>query len=184
MRVIGGVLKGKKLFTPRGRMLRPTADRVRESIFNILSDRVAGATVCDLYAGTGAFGIEALSRGARSAVFIDHHRSALDLVRGNLDQCGIREQARVIRWDIRRNLHCLKAGPDAFDLVFLDPPYRRDLVAITLHHLLESNSLDPDAWVVAEHAPGEAIALDSPKLQIFDQRRYGKTLVSFFGPVV
>ena len=184
MRVIGGVLKGKKLFTPRGRMLRPTADRVRESIFNILSGRVAGAAVCDLYAGTGAFGIEALSRGARIAVFVDNHRSAIDLVHRNLDQCGVRGQARVIRWDIRRNLHCLKAGTAGFDLVFLDPPYDRDLVAITLHHLLESNALDPAAWVVVEHAPRENIAFESPKLRIFDQRRYGKTLVSFFGPVV
>jgi 16S rRNA G966 N2-methylase RsmD len=90
----------------------------------------------------------------------------------------------VIRWDIRRNLNCLHVGTHAFDLVFLDPPYRRDLVAITLHHLLESEALDPAAWVVAEHAPVEAIAFDSPQLRIFDQRRYGKTLVSFFGPVV
>lgn len=184
MRVIGGFLKGKKLSTPRGRKLRPTADRVREAIFNIVADRVQGGIVCDLYAGTGAFGIEALSRGAQRAVFVDSHRAAADLVLRNLSQCGLLPQARVIRWDIRRNLRCLQHEAAPFDLVFLDPPYRLGLVEITLKHLMDSAALAPAAQVVAEHAPDESLALELRGLQRFDQRRYGKTLVSFFRPVI
>jgi len=184
MRVIGGVLKGRKLIAPRGLRIRPTADKVREAVFNIVGDRVRDAIVCDLYAGTGAFGIEALSRGARRAVFVDLDRSSIDLVQRNLERCGLRQQSRVIGWDIRRSLDCLRSPAGAFNLVFLDPPYRRDLVAVTLTHLLNSGALDPAAWVVAEHAPQDAVAVESGGLRVFDQRSYGKTLVSFFRPVV
>jgi len=184
MRVIGGTLKGRKLLAPRGLNIRPTADRVREAIFNIIGERIVEARVCDLFAGTGAFGIEALSRGARGAVFVDVHRTAVELVLRNLQRFGLQDDARVIRWDVGRSLRCLQAHPRSLDLVFLDPPYGSDLVATTLNHLLNSGAPAAGAWVIAEHAPGENLAVESGQWQLFDQRRYGKSLVSFFRTVI
>lgn len=179
MRIIGGELRGKKLATLRGMAIRPTADRTREAIFNIIAAKVDGANVLDLFAGTGALGIEALSRGAARAVFIDNAAESIKTIEKNTTACRMQDRARVIRWDIIRNLNCLGPGASpAFDIVFMDPPYNSNAVAPTLRHLAHSNALAPGATVIVEHAPSEAIT-DLPNgLSHVDQRKYGKTLVS------
>lgn len=160
--------------------IRPTSDRLRESLFNILGDRVTDAVVLDLFAGTGALGIEALSRGARRAVFIDRFKGALSAVADNLRDCGMSDRARVVRWDILRNLSCIRDHHPPFTLVFMDPPYERNLVEPALVHLAQSRSLAPGGRIIAEHSVREP----SPDLPsgwtLEDQRRYGKTLVSFY----
>lgn len=178
MRVIGGQLKRKKLHCLPGRVIRPTADRLREAVFNMLGDRVENAHVLDLFAGTGALAIEALSRGARSGVLVDYNRKAVELMRRNLTACRLYAVARVVQWDICRNLNCLVADPQKFDLVFLDPPYQREMVGRALETLSKSGALRRGAQLVVEHAVDEAVAPGN-SFRINRQRRYGKTQVSF-----
>ena len=108
MRIISGKLKGKKLSSPSNNKIRPTQDRIRESIFDIISSKVKGAIVLDLFAGSGSFGIEAISRGAKKAVFIDLYKNALALVYKNIISCKINHETKIIKWNILKNLSCIK----------------------------------------------------------------------------
>lgn len=184
MRIIGGKFKGRKLQSVRGASTRPTSDRTREAIFSIIGPEVRGARVLDLYAGTGALGIEALSRGAQSAAFIDVSRQALSVLEANLAALALEVSINVIRWDLTRNLNCLRSSPRAFNLVFMDPPYNRNLVTPTLSHLHDSRSLDSGAHIIVEHSKQEPIESDVAPFEAVDRRRYGKTLVSFLNYVV
>lgn len=184
MRVIGGKFKGRKLNQFRGMKIRPTADRVREAVFNILGPRVRNASVLDLFAGTGALGIEALSRGAGYAVFVDNHPAATEIIRRNLDTCNAMDRSRVVKWDIAKNLYCLKSLDIRFDLVLMDPPYAGRLLGRAIRHLCDSLALTKDARIVAEHSDTEPIPDMAPTIDMIDQRRYGKTLVSIFVSMV
>ena len=184
LRIISGSLRGKKLHTLRGMKVRPTADRLRESIFNILSARIHNAVVLDLFAGTGAFGIEAISRGAEYAVFIDNSRKALSVIARNIDACAFSNRTKIIKWDIERNLNCIKSFNPAFNFVFIDPPYNQSKINPSLLNLFKSGSLAAGACVVLEHAAAEPLHADLGAFEIDDQRRYGKTLVSFLSYVV
>ncbi|MGM0452869.1 MAG: 16S rRNA (guanine(966)-N(2))-methyltransferase RsmD [Thermodesulfobacteriota bacterium] len=179
MRIIAGKYKGKPLFSLRGKTTRPTGAKVREAIFNICGDTVADARVLDLFAGTGAFGIEALSRGADSAVFVDANKQAIDLIRKNIAACGADSAATVFCADIGDNLHCLYFCKTHFDLVFMDPPYRKNAIAPAIDNLIETGTLAPGAMVVIEHAADEPAPADKPCCPVTDVRRYGKTLVTF-----
>ncbi len=172
MRVIAGTYGGRRLAAPPGAATRPTADRVREALFSILGSAVPGARVLDLYAGSGALGIEALSRGAASAVFVERAPRVAEVVRGNLATLGL--EARVVRADARAHLRDASARADAYDLVFLDPPYRdaaawgRELSAAL------PGVLAPGARVVAESDRRAPLELTLP---LADERRYGDTLI-------
>lgn len=179
MRIIGGDFRGRKLLPIRGRHIRPTSDRTRESVFNILRHRVRDARVLDLFAGTGALGIEALSRGAASAVFIDLAGKAVAAIQANIDRVGLTEKARIIRWDIRKNLAPLERESPAFDLVFMDPPYADHLAEKSLKHLADSGVLRPGAVVVIEHAGDEPLPETVWGFTRTDRRRYGKSFVTF-----
>ena len=158
---------------------RPTADRLRETLFNILSFKVRGAVVLDLFAGTGALGIEAISRGAERAVFIDRDRGAVAVIRENTGDLGIADQARVIRWDAAKGLACIRDHAPRFDMVFMDPPYDRGFILPALAALRESGSLAEDAEVIVEHTPKEALPEEIPGFRVADRRLYGKTAVTF-----
>ncbi|MDD2603801.1 MAG: 16S rRNA (guanine(966)-N(2))-methyltransferase RsmD [Desulfobacterales bacterium] len=183
MRIIAGQRRGKRLITPKNRTIRPTADRIRESIFNIIADRVRDARVLDLFAGTGALGIEALSRGAREVFFVDSGAEAVALVQRNLIACGFANQGRVIQRDALGALAGMRGG-SPLDLVFMDPPYNRAMVAPTLTALIATALTAPDALVVVEHAPEEDIPAQANGWRCIDRRRYGKTLVSFVAVVL
>ena len=176
MRVIAGSRKGHKLAAPRGRDTRPTSDRVRENIFNLVGP-VDEARVLDLFAGSGALGIEALSRGAASAVFVDDAPAAIKAIRANLEALAI--TADVRRTDALRFLGAASTGGAQYDLLFLDPPYRlADTLAGRLSEALPA-VLAPGAVAVAESDRRAPLALDLPLL---DQRRYGDTLIRIYGP--
>ena len=179
LKVIGGSLKGKPLASPKGLTVRPTAGRVREAVFNILYSRIQGAVVLDLFAGTGAFGIEALSRGASRVVFVDNSPASLAVIRRNIQACGLEQKAAVIRQDATRCLSVLPSGI-AFDVVFMDPPYGRRVIACTLAALDESRGLKHGSLVIAEHALKESVKSSGDRFFLTDQRKYGGTLVSFF----
>jgi 16S rRNA (guanine966-N2)-methyltransferase len=179
LRIISGILKGKKLTSFQGDTIRPTSDRIREAVFNILAPRIQGSVVLDLFAGTGALGIEALSRGASAATFIEKDTAALSLLRRNLKLCGFETLSTVIQWDILKSLQCLQPQDPKFDLVFMDPPYRKDLIQNTLRHLHMSRVLQKNALVVAEHSQFDSIQESPAAFKAKDERRYRKTLVSF-----
>ncbi|HMA66728.1 MAG TPA: 16S rRNA (guanine(966)-N(2))-methyltransferase RsmD, partial [Desulfosalsimonadaceae bacterium] len=123
MRISGGEFKGRKLFSVRGSDIRPSGGKLREAVFSIAADFVAQGRVLDLYAGTGSLGLEALSRGARRAVFIDNDQRAISAIRDNIQLLRVQDRTTCIRWDITKNLNCLQAMSPPFTLVFIDPPY-------------------------------------------------------------
>lgn len=180
MRVIAGELKGQRLVAPRGWKVRPTSDRVREAIFSALGDRVAGARVLDLYCGTGALAIEALSRGAVSAVLVDRDtRPAL----GNVQRLGLDEKAELVRADVGRWLGQVSSASEAgkFDLVFVDAPYKlADRVAQDLNtHLPQL--LAEGGRAVIESGARRPLKVDS--LEPLRQRRYGAADVTIYAEV-
>ncbi len=182
MRIVAGSLGGRQLKVPRSYRLRPTADQIREAIFNILVSRfpLEDVAVLDLFAGTGALGIEALSRGARSAVFVDPHPEAQRVIRENLTLTGLRRRGRVIRAYAAKGIKVAEAQGLRFGGVFLDPPYGEGWVERTLRQLAVSAVLQPGAWVVVEHSPQEEGGNTYGGLILTDRRRYGTTGVSFY----
>jgi 16S rRNA (guanine966-N2)-methyltransferase len=181
LRVISGNLKGRRLFSLKGQRLRPTSDRVKEAIFDILQDQIRGGKVLDLFAGTGALGIEALSRGARLAVFVEGNTRSLGALHRNIEECGLKERADVLGREVWTAIGILEGRGDSFELIFLDPPYGKGLARRALEALSRSSIVGPGTVVVAEHSLTEK--LDSlPSLQRVDERRYGSTQVSFFRP--
>lgn len=183
-RIIGGRLKGKKLFPIKGASIRPTGDRQREAIFNILSDKIEGAAVLDLYAGTGALGLEALSRGASTGIFIDSNKSATQLIARNIRACGFEGNTQLIRWNIEENLRCLHCLNIVFDVVFMDPPYHRGLILPTLRNLHECGCLKTGSMIIIEHEADDTLPMRQGVYTGYDQRRYGKTLVSFLNYMI
>lgn len=179
MRIIGGELKGRVLSHVRGR-IRPTAAKVREAVFNILGDAVLEARVLDLFAGTGALGIEALSRGAREAVFVEDHPEALKVLRRNLESLDLKDRAVVHPVPVRQALKKLSVHGEDFDLAFLDPPYGEEKALAALNDLAAAGILAPGAWVVAEHSRREHLPETAGSLARRELRRYGDTQVAFY----
>ncbi|MGC8787075.1 MAG: 16S rRNA (guanine(966)-N(2))-methyltransferase RsmD [Anaerolineae bacterium] len=179
MRIIGGRFRGRRLAAVSG-PVRPTADRVREAIFNILGERVQGATVLDLYAGTGALGLEALSRGAAQVVFVEQHHQVRHLLQRNLTALGVADQARLVAGRVLPTLPQLARGGQRFDLVFLDPPYGLGLAAATLKVLAAHNLVKTGGLVVVECHRTEELAPAYPPLHRCDCRTYGTTSISLY----
>ena len=173
MRVIAGEFRSRRLKSLSGPHLRPTPDRLRETLFDILAPRIEGVTFLDAYAGTGAVGIEALSRGAHEAIFIERSRAAADVIRGNLQSLGIEARAQVFCGKALVVLERLKS-----DLVFLDPPYAKGLGERALAGLLEHGWLKPGAVLVFERGEGEP-DLRPAGYEAIDERRYGAAKVLF-----
>jgi 16S rRNA (guanine966-N2)-methyltransferase len=180
MRVIGGAERGRRLKAPRGRRTRPTADRMRVTLFDILGPTVAGARVLDLFAGTGAVGIEALSRGAARAVFVERDRDALRALRANLAALRLgRQAARVVAGDVVAVLPALAATEAPVDLVFVDPPYASDAAARTLAALAPSPLLAAGARIVVQHSARAPLAVPPGLAAIRPPRRFGDTALTF-----
>jgi 16S rRNA (guanine(966)-N(2))-methyltransferase RsmD len=179
LRVISGKCKGKKLFALNGLSLRPTSDRVKEAIFDILQKFPPGKNVLDLFAGTGALGIEALSRGAQRAVFVEGSARSGAVLRRNIEACRLSSQAEVLSKEVQAGLKALEEREDSFDLIFLDPPYGKGLAYRALENLSQSRILSVNALIVAEHSPDEDLSSIS-SLERIDRRKYGGTEVSFF----
>jgi len=172
MRVIGGEFRSRRLQSMPGNDVRPTPDKVRESLFNILGQEIEGSVFVDAYAGTGAVGIEALSRGARHAIFIEKDRAAVNLIKSNLAALGTESRARVIRGPAAL---CL-GGLDA-DIVFIDPPYPKDREYEAALEALEGK---PPRLVIVQHATRFALADEYGPLHRTRIARYGDNALSFF----
>jgi 16S rRNA (guanine966-N2)-methyltransferase len=180
MRIVGGRLGGRTLAAPKSQAIRPTSDRLRESLFNILAhgygDPIAGARVLDLFAGTGALGLEAMSRGAAFALFIDDGAEARALMRQNVEALGLGGVTRIFRRDATRLGAVHPNAP--FGLVFLDPPYRKGLAEKSLTSLRDGGWLAPDALVMVEEAADAGFAAPQGFAEI-ERRRYDDTEFTF-----
>ncbi|PKN02230.1 MAG: 16S rRNA (guanine(966)-N(2))-methyltransferase RsmD [Elusimicrobia bacterium HGW-Elusimicrobia-1] len=186
IRVIAGTHRGREVKAPRGLEVRPILARIRKSLFDILTLRIGDALFLDLYCGSGAVGIEALSRGARFAVFADASRDSLACARGNLDVLGMASRARDVRCDATGNLEFLSlAGGGKFDIIFMGPPYKDkeknplSLVAPTLSAINSSEILAPDGLVIAQHHKKENAA-PPPPFCLYRQEKYGDSMLSFY----
>jgi 16S rRNA (guanine966-N2)-methyltransferase len=177
VRVVGGRAKGHRLQAPKGMDTRPTSDKVREAIFGILSGEVEDRTVLDLFAGTGALGIEALSRGAASAVFVERRGPACQIIRANLGHTRLEDVARVLCMPVERALPSLD---ESFGLVLLDPPYAYPHLPAILEMLGGARVIGDDTIVVFEHSPRFAVDDRYERLVLRRQRVYGDTAVSIF----
>jgi 16S rRNA (guanine966-N2)-methyltransferase len=181
MRVTGGSVRGRRLATFRGLDIRPTSDRVREAIFDLLGQDLSGKRVLDLFAGTGSLGIEALSRGAVEALFIDHSLKAIELIQKNLKLCGLEGSGFVLRKNLSRGLfqrHPALVRP--FDLVFLDPPYGKGFLVPLLEELDQRGMLGSASHVVAQSEKKGDLPEVMGNLKTAKVRIYGATRISVF----
>lgn len=183
MRIISGWAKGRKLCTPPGKTqaIRPTSDRAREALFSILGTHCNGSHVLDLYAGTGALGLEAASRGASRVILIDFHKQSLELISKNIQACKPEQHdcsVTLLRHDLRKGLPKSFHSADKslnFDLIFLDPPYSQGLCVKTLEYFSNGLYLSENAVVVAEERSSESLPEQCGTLTLTDHRTYGET---------
>ncbi|MBF0341338.1 MAG: 16S rRNA (guanine(966)-N(2))-methyltransferase RsmD [Magnetococcales bacterium] len=189
VRVGAGSLRGRVLATPADERVRPTTGRMREALFSMLGERLAGAWVLDLYAGSGILGIESISRGARGAWFVEADPGVAAAIRGNLSACGVEARTGLVESLVLQSglAGLLRGRAEArfglfspFDLILMDPPYRRGLVPPTMEMLAASALLAPGALAVAEHEPGAVAKGVAPDWRPMHNRRHGETQVSFW----
>lgn len=177
MRIISGSCRGRKLSQIQGRDIRPTSDRVREALFNIIGPSVRGQRVLDLFAGTGAFGLEALSRGADTAVFVEQAQASCDIIRKNIELCGMEDRAGLVCHDLVGHPLPHLSGP--FDLIFMDPPYDKGYPEIVLAKPGFMDLLSPGGILIVEQSTRETLANPLNGLDIYRQKKYSKTFISF-----
>ena len=182
MRLVSGLQKGRRLKQPGSSAVRPTSSKVREALFAILHDRVDQASVLDLYAGTGALGLEALSRGAQHVVFVDHAPESLNILRENILRCAVQDQSRVIGQEVKRFLRSWSKDhhTDTFDLILVDPPYHLEEAAAVLQLLGTMPILSSAGILAIEHFTKHQLASQAGTLTRYRQARYGDTTVSFY----
>ncbi|MGE5593616.1 MAG: 16S rRNA (guanine(966)-N(2))-methyltransferase RsmD [Betaproteobacteria bacterium] len=180
MRVIAGKAKGRRLFVASGMRARPITDRVKVSVFDILAQRLAGARCLDLFAGTGALGIEALSRGAAFALFVECDPRMVAVIRRNLEATSLVELANVMHADVRWAVRVLAGREGPFDVVFIDPPYRHGLAPVALELVARHRLVGEGGVVVVRHEWRQEMPHLCANVRLVRQERFGDTVVSFY----
>lgn len=181
MRVIAGSARGRKLKAFKGRDIRPTPDRVREALFNILGTRIAGSRFLDLCAGTGSVGLEALSRGARQVTWVEKERRACRLIAENVRRCGLTAAPHaLLQRDALQAISLLEKGGEVFHFIFLDPPFRSPLAERLLCRLAQSPILAPGGLIVAEHSVHGDLQAEYNGLYRIRRRVFGEVVLSFY----
>lgn len=178
--MISGSARNRRLKVPGGLAVRPTADRVKEALYNILRDHVSGCRFLDLFAGSGSIGIEALSRGANMAVFVEANYRHAAIIKENLKTCGLESGARLIAAKVAEGLFLLAQEGQAFDIIFLDPPYLKSLEAVTLADIMRYHLLKPGGMVVVESSKRDHLPQSVDGLRLLRTEKYGDTLLSFY----
>lgn len=187
MRVISGKARGTKLSSIESITTRPTLDRVKESLFNILQEDVNQKVILDLFAGSGALGIEALSRNAKYVVFCDNNKQAIQMIKTNLEKTRLIEKTEIVNMDYKKCIELLNAKNKKFDLIFLDPPYKDDIAVDSLRRIIKNKLLNNKGIVVIETDEvnrdlkelNEAMTTELQNVRIFDQRKYGRASLIF-----
>lgn len=179
MRIITGKARGLKLTTPKNMDVRPTSDRVKESLFNIIGTKIVGTHVLDLFAGTGNLGLEAWSRGAAKIVFIDESQASLQLVRSNIAKAKAEKETTVIKGNAVKEIADLAARGERFDFIFCDPPYNKGLPAQIIEQVAKYDIVISGGYLIVEHSQHESLSELPLKLEIIRSEKYGETLISF-----
>jgi len=175
-----GTAKGHKLKSLDGMATRPTADKIKESLFNILLPIISDTYVLDLFAGTGSIGIEALSRGAEFAVFIDKNPSAVKIIRENLIHTKLQDKSKIYNADYKKYINNIYDGERAFDIIFIDPPYNKGLIIPAMQLIGEKKLLSPDGLIVVEHGKEENIPEQIGDFKAIRKQDYGRTIITFY----
>jgi 16S rRNA (guanine966-N2)-methyltransferase len=183
MRVIGGIHRGRRLRTIGGLAVRPTSDRLRETLFNILAERISGSRFLDICAGSGAVGIEALSRGASTVTFIESSRKACAVIEANLASLGIAQEATIITRDAAASLKWLDRESKQLDIAFFDPPYASEIYPHVMKQLGSTNLLAREALVIVEYRTKTPPAPECGKLRIFREVKQGESALAFYEAV-
>lgn len=179
VRVISGSARGLKLNTPGDDRVRPTTDRVKESMFNIVQDWVYDSQVLDLFAGSGALGIEALSRGASQAVFCDNSLDSIKIIKSNIEKARVVDRSQIVSGDFKRCLRDMEAKNQSFDMIFVDPPYYKGLFEEVLDTIRACKILKKDGIVIVEHDAKRPIGRVEG-LEVYKEKKYGITMLTFY----
>lgn len=179
VRVISGSARGLKLNTPGDDRVRPTTDRVKESMFNIVQDWVYDSQVLDLFAGSGALGIEALSRGASQAVFCDNSLDSIKIIKSNIEKARVVDRSQIVSGDFKRCLRDMEAKNQSFDMIFVDPPYYEGLFEEVLDIIRSCKILKKDGIVIVEHDAKKPIG-QVEGLEVYKEKKYGITMLTFY----
>ncbi|WP_330404487.1 16S rRNA (guanine(966)-N(2))-methyltransferase RsmD [Vallitalea okinawensis] len=177
LRVISGTAKSIQLVTPEGNKTRPTTDRIKETLFNMINFDLPGATFLDLFSGSGAMGIEALSRGAKKVVFIDNHHEALACIQQNLNKTKLFDKATVVQGDVVNKLQYLGDQGENFDIIFMDPPYKSDLIDQSLSLIRDNHLLNDQGFIIVEHSSEDFISEEG--FNIYKEKKYKTTTMTF-----
>ena len=178
MRIIGGKARGTKLYTLEGITTRPTLDRVKESIFNIIQNEIEGSIFLDLFSGSGAIGLEAISRGAQKAILCDKEKIAIDIIKKNVEKTHFQNQVEIYNLDFEK---CLERIQEKLDIVYIDPPYKTDFILRTLEKLQESKIVNKDTRIILETDDEKRILeeIQNLKFEVIDKRKYGIAYIIF-----
>ena len=178
MRIITGKFKGRILNAPKNNSVRPTSDKVKEAVFSMIREQIEGSVIIDLFSGTGSLGLEGLSGGAKKCYFCDNSKESLDLIKSNIDLCGVTGSSTLIYGSYRKALARIK---EKADVIFLDPPYEKKLVTPCLELIKEFNALNRDGVIVCEHMASEALPDELSGFCKVNEKKYGTILVSLYG---
>lgn len=180
IRIIGGEYKSRLIAMPKGVDIRPTQDKVREALFNILGN-INDRKALELFAGTGAFGIEAISRGANSVTFVDNNFRCCKTIRANLESLGVNESKyNIIKTNALSAVPMLAKADEKFDIIFLDPPYYKELAKKCLININDYDIVSPIGLVIVEHFKKDALDVELERFVFVDERRYGDTLITIY----
>ena len=180
MRIIAGDYKGRRLYTPRDRSIRPTSDKVKEALFSILGEDIIGAYVCDLFSGTGNLGLEALSRGADKCYFVDNSGESIKLITDNVEMCRAEEYSVIVKGDFKKCISQIELAGDKIDIFFLDPPYDKGLWTKAIDAIKEADILAEGGVIVCEHYKEIELPEEISGFTRVKDRAYGKVVLSFY----
>lgn len=180
MRIIAGIAKGKKILPPEGMGTRPTLDRVKENIFNMIQFRVYGTKAIDVFAGTGSLGLEAVSRGAKECYLVDMGEKSFSLLKQNVKSLNFEDKCTCLNMDSYEALKMLASKGMIFDLIFIDPPYLREMIPPAMQIVDDNNLLNRDGLIVSKIDSSEEIYQGTDNIKLTDYRKYGNTTVCFY----
>ena len=180
LRVISGKARGLKLDTPKNQDVRPTTDRVKESLFNVINSYIMDSNILDLFAGTGSLGIECLSRGAKNCVFVDKSKDSINIVRSNVKKARVENESTILNVDFKDAVKRLSTQNQKFDVIFMDPPYYENMFIECLKSIDKFNLLDEDGIIVVEHDTKDLFEDSIGRLNKSREKKYGNTTLTFY----
>ncbi len=180
MRVISGKARGLKLNTPKNDDVRPTTDRVKESLFNMINSYIMDSEILDLFAGTGSLGIECLSRGANQCIFVDNSKESINIVKSNIKKARVENESIVLNLDFKSAINSLSSKNKQFDVIFMDPPYYKNMFSDALSAVDNNNLLKEDGIIVVEHDTVDKFPDNMGRLYKSREKKYGNTTLTFY----